>query len=85
MAPTARAADDAAHGPVPDTFTGGLIGAVLAAPGGALLTASRFPAPGIPGRNPPGLEGGWWPIPCAGVGLRLVYVHGRRAGGRGLR
>ena len=43
---------------VPDKFWGGIIGAFLAALGGALITGYLLPTPGIPTTNPPGLEAG---------------------------
>jgi len=63
---------------VPDKFTGGIIGAFLAALGGALATGYLFPTPGIPESNPPGLAEGLWPIPGAILGLVLLYHHGAR-------
>jgi hypothetical protein len=63
---------------VPDKFTGGIIGAFLAALGGALATGYLLPTPGIPESNPPGLAEGLWPIPGAILGLVLLYQHGAR-------
>jgi len=63
---------------VPDKFTGGIIGAFLAALGGALATGYLFPTPGIPESNPPGFAEGLWPIPGAILGLILLYRHGAR-------
>ena len=63
---------------VPDRFTGGIIGAFLAAVAGSLLTGYFLPSPGIPTRNPPGLAEGIWPVPGAVIGLVLLYVHGAR-------
>jgi hypothetical protein len=39
---------------VPDRFGGGIIGALLAALGGALATGFLLPSPGVPPTNPPG-------------------------------
>ena len=63
---------------LPDRFTGGIIGAFLAAVIGALITGYLFPEPGVPTRNPPGLVEGIWPIPGAVAMLALLYAHGRR-------
>jgi uncharacterized membrane protein YeaQ/YmgE (transglycosylase-associated protein family) len=63
---------------VPDKFTGGIIGAFLAAVAGALLTGYLLPAPGVPDRNPPGIDEGLWPIPGALIALALLYAHGAR-------
>jgi hypothetical protein len=67
---------------VPDKFTGGIIGAFLAALGGALATGYLLPAPGVPQSNPPGLAEGLWPIPGAIAGLVLLYFHGARTDAR---
>jgi uncharacterized membrane protein YeaQ/YmgE (transglycosylase-associated protein family) len=64
---------------VPDKFTGGIVGAFLAAVAGALVTGYLLPSPGIPTHNPPGLEEGLWPIPGAVIALALLYLHGARA------
>jgi uncharacterized membrane protein YeaQ/YmgE (transglycosylase-associated protein family) len=63
---------------VPDRFTGGIIGAFLAAVAGALVSGYLLPAPGIPASNPPGLAEGLWPIPGAVAALIALYVHGAR-------
>ena len=63
---------------VPDRFTGGIIGAFLAAVGGALLTGYLLPTPGIPASNPPGLHEALWPIPGAVAALGFTYAHGAR-------
>lgn len=41
---------------LPDRFYGGIIGAFLAALGGALLAGYMLPAPGVPDANPPGCK-----------------------------
>ena len=64
---------------VPDRFTGGIVGAFLAAVAGALITGYLLPSPGVPVHNPPGIEEGLWPIPGAVGALVLLYVHGARA------
>ena len=43
---------------VPDRFRGGIIGAFLAALAGAIASGLLLPEPGIPTRNPPGVERG---------------------------
>ena len=63
---------------VPDKFTGGIIGAFLAALAGAMVTGYLLPQPGIPTTNPPGLAEGLWPIPGAVGGLVALYLHGAR-------
>jgi uncharacterized membrane protein YeaQ/YmgE (transglycosylase-associated protein family) len=63
---------------VPDKFTGGIVGAFLAAVAGALVTGYLLPTPGLPVENPPGLTEGLWPIPGALVALALLYAHGAR-------
>lgn len=67
---------------VPDKFTGGIIGAFLAAVAGAFVTGYLLPSPGIPTDNPPGLAEALWPIPGSLAALVLLYLHGaRREGG----
>jgi uncharacterized membrane protein YeaQ/YmgE (transglycosylase-associated protein family) len=61
---------------VPDRFWGGIIGALLAATGGALLSGFLLPAPGIPGANPPGLDQVLWATPGAIVALVATYLYG---------
>ncbi len=63
---------------VPDKFTGGIVGAFLAALGGAMLTGYLLPQPGVPTSNPPGLGEGLWPIPGAVGALVALYAHGAR-------
>jgi uncharacterized membrane protein YeaQ/YmgE (transglycosylase-associated protein family) len=63
---------------VPDKFTGGIIGAFLAAVAGALLSGYLLPVPGVPDRNPPGLAAGLWPIPGVLIAPALLYAHGAR-------
>ena len=63
---------------VPDRFTGGIIGAFLAALGGALLSGYLLPAPGVPSANPPGVAEAIWPIPGSLLALVALYVHGAR-------
>jgi uncharacterized membrane protein YeaQ/YmgE (transglycosylase-associated protein family) len=63
---------------VPDRFTGGIVGAFLAALGGALVTGYLLPVPGVPETNPPGLAEAIWPLPGAVIGLLALYLHGAR-------
>ncbi|HEX2104770.1 MAG TPA: hypothetical protein VHF51_14030 [Solirubrobacteraceae bacterium] len=63
---------------VPDRFCGGIIGAFLAALGGALLTGFLLPTPGVPLDNPPGVGEALWPIPGALLALWLSYTVGAR-------
>jgi hypothetical protein len=63
---------------VPDKFTGGIIGAFLAAVAGALLSGYLPPVPGVPDRNPPGLAAGLWPIPGFLIAPRCSMRTARR-------
>ena len=63
---------------VPDKFTGGIIGAFLAAVAGAVAAGYLLPSPGVPIDNPPGLAEAIWPAPGAVVALALLYAHGSR-------
>ena len=67
---------------VPDKFTGGIIGAFLAAVAGALIAGYLLPSPGVPVDNPPGLNKAIWPIPGAVIALALLYAHGPAARAR---
>jgi uncharacterized membrane protein YeaQ/YmgE (transglycosylase-associated protein family) len=66
---------------VPDRFVGGIIGAFLAALGGALLTGFLLPTPGIPTANPPGLAEALYAIPGSVLALVASYVYGDRTTG----
>jgi uncharacterized membrane protein YeaQ/YmgE (transglycosylase-associated protein family) len=63
---------------VPDKFTGGIIGAFLAAVAGALAAGYLLPSPGVPSDNPPGFNKAIWPIPGSLIALVLLYCHGAR-------
>ena len=63
---------------VPDYFWGGIVGALLVALAGALLSGYLLPAPGVPTGNPPGLMAGVWAVPGSVGALWLSYVYGRR-------
>lgn len=63
---------------VRDRFYGGIIGAFLAALGGALVSGALLPAPGVPTSNPPGLSEAIWAIPGAVLALVASYVYGAR-------
>jgi uncharacterized membrane protein YeaQ/YmgE (transglycosylase-associated protein family) len=70
---------------VPDRFYGGIIGALLAAVGGALVSGYLLPSPGIPMENPPGMTSALWPIPGAIIALLGTYLYGARRDRRLLR
>ena len=61
---------------VPDRFYGGIIGALIAAVGGAMASGYLLPSPGIPLHNPPGLSEALWPIPGSIVALLATYLYG---------
>jgi len=63
---------------VPDRFYGGVIGALVAAVAGALLSGYLLPSPGIPAHSPPGLTAAVWPIPGSIVVLVGAYLYGAR-------
>jgi uncharacterized membrane protein YeaQ/YmgE (transglycosylase-associated protein family) len=63
---------------VPDRFCGGIIGALIAAVGGALISGYLLPFPGIRARNPPGITEALWPIPGSILALLGTYVYGAR-------
>jgi uncharacterized membrane protein YeaQ/YmgE (transglycosylase-associated protein family) len=63
---------------VPDRFYGGIIGALLAAVAGALVSGYLLPSPGIPTANPPGITTALWPVPGAIIALVVTYVYGAR-------
>lgn len=63
---------------VPDRFYGGIIGALLAAVGGALISGYLLPSPGISPHNPPGIAEALWPIPGSLLALLATYAYGAR-------
>jgi uncharacterized membrane protein YeaQ/YmgE (transglycosylase-associated protein family) len=63
---------------VPDRFYGGIVGALMAAVGGALFSGYLLPSPGIPPHNPPGISEALWPIPGSVVALLVTYAYGAR-------
>ena len=63
---------------VPDRFLGGIIGALLAALGGALLSGYLLPLPGVPGDNPPGYMAAFWALPGALLAMAVSYWSGSR-------
>jgi hypothetical protein len=64
---------------VPDRFHGGIVGALLYAVGGAVLTGYVLPEPGVPIDNPPGYRQVVWPLPGALGALALSYWMGSAA------
>jgi hypothetical protein len=64
---------------VPDKFTGGIIGAFLAAWLGALASGFVLEGFAIPSDNPPGLRHALYAIPGSVAGLIGCYIHGARA------
>ena len=66
---------------LPDRFWGGIIGAFLAAIGGAILSGYLFPTPGVPTSNPPGIEQALIAIPGGAVALAACYWYGARRDG----
>lgn len=63
---------------VPDRFWGGIIGAFLAALGGALATGFLLPSPGVPSANPPWGRGGVVGDPPARWSRWSPRWHGER-------
>ena len=63
---------------VPDKFTGGIIGAFLAAVAGAVLSGYLLPTPGLPLGNPPGMLEGVFAIPGSLLFLVAAYRIGAR-------
>jgi hypothetical protein len=63
---------------VPDRFYGGIIGAFLAAVGGAFASGYLLPTPGVPPHNPPGLDEALWPVPGSLIALVVAYAYGVR-------
>ena len=63
---------------VPDRFWGGIIGAFLAALGGAFVSGYALPTPGIPLDNPPGWSEAAWPVPGSLLALLASYLYGSR-------
>ena len=63
---------------VPDKFFGGIIGAFLAAFGGAMVTGYLLPTPGLPVDNPPGMQEALWPLPGSLLAMAASYAYGAR-------
>jgi hypothetical protein len=61
---------------VPDRFWGGIIGALVVAWAGALMSGYLLPEPGLPTRNPPGMGEALWAIPGSLLGLVGSYLYG---------
>ena len=64
---------------VPDRFRGGVIGALIAALAGALVSGWLLPAPGIPTGNPPGLAETLWAIPGSLAALVGCWFWGKNS------
>ena len=63
---------------VPDRFVGGIIGALLAALTGAMLSGYLLPLPGVPGDNPPGYMAAFWALPGSTLAMAISYWLGSR-------
>ena len=63
---------------VPDRFVGGIIGALLAALCGAMLSGYLLPLPGVPVDNPPGYMAAFWALPGSLLAMGLSYWLGSR-------
>jgi uncharacterized membrane protein YeaQ/YmgE (transglycosylase-associated protein family) len=63
---------------VPDRFYGGIVGALVAAVAGALVSGYLLPAPGIPLDNPPGVSEALWPLPGSLIALLAAYRYGAK-------
>ena len=63
---------------VPDRFYVGIIGALIAAVAGALISGYLLPSPGIPAHNPPGITTALWPVPGSIIALIATYLFGAR-------
>lgn len=61
---------------VPDRFVGGIVGALIVAVLGGLLSGWVLPAPGIPTDNPPGLATALWAIPGSLLALAGSWAWG---------
>jgi hypothetical protein len=64
---------------LPDRFYGGIIGALIAAVAGAVVTGYALPTPGVPRDNPPGFDEAIWPVPGSLAALSAAYWWGSRA------
>ena len=64
---------------VPDRFRGGVIGALIAALAGALVSGWLLPAPGIPTGNPPGVAEMLWAIPGSLAALVGSWFWGKNS------
>jgi hypothetical protein len=63
---------------VPDKFTGGIVGAFLAAWFGGLLSGFVLEGMALPSDNPPGFRHALYAIPGSLGALVACYVHGAR-------
>ena len=63
---------------VPDRFAGGIIGAFLAAWGGAVVSGFVFDGLAFPDDNPPGMRHVIWALPGSLAGLAACWALGVR-------
>jgi uncharacterized membrane protein YeaQ/YmgE (transglycosylase-associated protein family) len=63
---------------VPERFAGGIIGALLAALCGALVSGYLLPLPGVPPDNPPGFMAAFWALPGSLLAMAASYWYGAR-------
>jgi hypothetical protein len=63
---------------VPDRWSGGIIGAFLAAWAGAVVSGFVLEGLSFPAHNPPGLQHVIWAVPGSLVGLAWCWVAGDR-------
>jgi hypothetical protein len=63
---------------LPDRFAGGIVGAFVAALGGAVVSGYALPSPGIPVDNPPGIGAAIWAVPGSLIALAALYLYGAR-------
>jgi uncharacterized membrane protein YeaQ/YmgE (transglycosylase-associated protein family) len=64
---------------VPDRFRGGVIGALIAALAGSLVSGWLLPAPGVPTGNPPGVGEMLWAIPGSLAALVGSWFWGKNS------
>lgn len=67
---------------VPDRFAGGIVGALLAAWAGALVSGFLLDGLAISSHNPPGVRHALYAIPGSVLALVAAYAAGSRADAR---